>query len=327
MAERIWAPTKGVEAADPKQFWKGYEAIIRKEYPGVETMVGAQFWGTSELSIEGLHNEIYYHTGLLGSAVSLGRDYRVEVPMATYADIDQIVADYEYHGIGYEYYAQELGDNLMPDVILSKVGDLPMLLADHEEDEHLLPYNTGETFVSGYFNQPLFVSGANAANSLKTIGYKDDLLLGSNIIKNAGGPSYHLISLLEQYGMNFLNEEGRLSPLGIDRILCSPQNKRLLDMLFGAQYNIEQSSSLVPNPVQGTAPMIVATHRLANPNDIIVFYQGWEEDMKERSKWRGQPMSEEVGQLNFKKTVHMIWSRFAYYFTSNRRVVLVKGAA
>ena len=323
MADITLGFTKGVQDSDAYQVWRAYEDVMRKTYPGVESMVGAQFWGTSTLETSGLHNEVLFHTGLLGSAVKLGRDLRTPVPMATYATVDQVVADYEILGIGFEYYPDELDDMLHPEIILDKIGDLPVLLADAEEDQHFYTYNNGETATGGWTGNKLFVDGST--QYLQLIGYQGDNY-GSNIVTTAGGPSYHMISLAEQYGMNFVNEEGRISPLGIDRYMASPQNAKLLNLYYGASYNIEQSNPGIPNPVN-SRPTIIPTHRLANANDIIVFYDGWEEDLKERSKFRGQPMTETVGNLNEKRVVSMTRSRYAYYWHFNRRVVLFKGAA
>ena len=322
MADTMYGHTRGVQDSNAQQVWRAYEDIIRLQYPGVESMVGAQFWGTNTLATTGLHNEVLFHTGLLGTAAKLGRDLRTPVPMATYETVDQVIADYEILGIGFEYYPDELQDFLYPDLVLSKLGDLPMLLADAEEDEHFAPYNNGETLEGGWTGDPLFVDGSS--EFLQVIGYRGDNY-GSNIITTAGGPSYHLISLLDQYGGNFVNEEGRMSPIGVDRIMCSPQNARLLELYYGAAYNIEQASPAIPNPAMNR-PTIIPTNRLANPNDMVVFYQGWEQDMKERSKFRGEALTETVGNLNEKRLVSIIRSRYAYYWFSNRRVVLVKGA-
>lgn len=322
-AERTYSHTRGTQDHDPRLFYKAYERIVQKRYPGVETMVGSQLWGQNDLETRGLHNEVLMHTGLLGSAARLGDDLRAPVPMATYEKADQIIAGYHIIGVGYEYYPQELEDDLF-DTVAPKVGDLPLLLAESEEDEHFAPLNNGETtFISGWANTPLFVDGTS--DFLQVIGYQGQNY-GSNIITNAGGPSYHMISLLEQYGDNFVNEEGRLSPLRVDRIVASFQNARLLEMYYGSSTNIEQNNPAVMSPVR-SSPTIIATHRLANPNDIFVYYEGWQEDMKERSKWRARTQSGEIGQLNQVKVTTITRSRFSYYFFSNRRVVKVKGMA
>lgn len=322
-AERIFTATRGTQDHDPRLFYKAYERIVQKRYPGVESMVGAQLWGQNELETRGLHNEVLMHTGLLGAASRLGDDLRAPVPMATYEKADQIIAGYNIIGVGYEYYPAELEDDLF-DTVAPKVADLPTLLAEAEEDEHFAPYNNGETtFISGWANTPLFVDGSSSF--LQIIG-QQGVNYGSNVITTAGGPSYHLISLLEQYGDFFINEEGRLSPLGIDMIVASAQNVRLLEMFYGATSNIEQPNSSIPNPTR-SAPRLIATHRLANPNDMFVFYDGWQEDMKERSKWRARTESAEIGYLNQKKVTTITRSRFSYYSFSNRRVVKVKGVA
>lgn len=322
-AERVYSMSRGTQDHDPRLFYKAYEKIVQKRYPGVESMVGAQLWGQNELEVRGLHNEVLMHTGLLGAASRLGDDLRAPVPMATYEKADQIIAGYHIVGVGYEYYPDELEDDLF-DTVAPKVSDLPMLLAETEEDEHFAPYNNGETsFISGWTNSTLYVDGT--ADWLKIIGYQGENY-GSNIITNAGGPSYHLIALLEQYGDNFINEEGRLSPLRVDTIVCSHQNKRLLELYYGASTNIEQQNPAIPNPAR-SAPTIIGTHRLANPNDMHVLYEGWQEDLKERSKWRAKTQSAEIGYLNQRKVTTITRSRFSYYFFSNRRAVLVKGLA
>lgn len=323
MAEQRFAPTRGSQEHNPQLFHKAYEKIVERKYPGVESMVGAQFWGQNELEVRGIHNEVLMHTGLLGGAANLGDDLRASVPMATYATAEQVIAGWEILGIGYEFFPEELQDDLY-DIVAPRVGDLPKLLTEAEEDEHFAKYNDGETATGGWTKDPLFVDGVT--DYLQIIGNKG-VNYGSNIIKNAGGVSYHLIALLEQYGDNFIDEEGRLAPLRIERIMCSRQNATLFRMYYGVNTNIEQDNPNVPSPIEQSAPQIIATHRLANPNDIIVFYEGWMDDMKERSKFRAQTMTETVGHLNKKKSVTITRSRFSYYWFSNRRVVLVKGAA
>jgi hypothetical protein len=319
----MYAPTRGTQDHDPRLFYKAYEKIVQKKYPGQETMVGAQFWGQNELEVRGQHNEVLFHTGLLGQAAHLGDDLRAPVPMATYEKADQIIAGYSIIGVGYEYYPQELEDDLF-DTVAPKVADLPILLADREEDEHFAPYNNGDTtFESGWANTPLFVDGSS--DYLQIIG-QQGVNYGSNIINYAGGVSYHLISLYEQYGDHFVNEEGRLSPIRAERIMCSHQNARLFELFFGAGSNIEQNNPAIPNPVR-SRPTVIPTHRLFNPNRIIVFFEGWQEDLKERSKWRARTQSDTIGHLNQEKVVTITRSRFSYYFFFNRRVLLIEGRA
>lgn len=322
MPPEIYGPTRGTQDHNPQLVYKAYEEIVKRTYPGQEAMVGAQFWGTNELETRGLHNEVLMHTGLLGQAADLGDDIRASVPMATFATADQIIAGWNIVGIGYEYYPEELEDDIY-DIVAPKVGELPRLLADKEEDMHFAPYNNGETLEGGWAETPLFVDGTT--DFLQIIGQPGENY-GSNIIEDAGGVSYHLIAKLEQYGENFISEEGTLAPLAIDRILASPRNARLLRMYFGAPSNIEQDNQAIPNPVLGV-PEIYATHRLANPNDMIVFYQGWEQDLKYRAKYNNRLQTAEVGHLNQRKLVTITRSRVSYYWFNNRRVVLVRGAA
>ena len=320
-ATRVYAPTRGTQDHNPQLVYKAYEKIVQQKYPGVENMTGAQFWGTNELEVRGLHNEVLYHTGLLGQAADLGDDIRASVPMATYATADQIIAGYKIVGIGYEYYPEELEDDLY-DVVAPKVADLPRLLADKEEDEFLLPYNTGETMISGWAETPMFVDGDTYY--LQIMG-QQGVNYGSNIISTAGGVSYHMISMWEQYGANFISEEGTISPLRVVKIWCNRQNAKILRMWYGASSNIEQNNPNVPNPAE-SAPEIVETSRFANPNDILTFFEGWEQDMKERSKYRSRSQTAEVGYLNQRKMVTITRSRFSHYWFNNRRVLLTRGA-
>ena len=107
--------------------------------------------------------------------------------------------------------------------------------------------------------------------------------------------------------------------------MAGRQNAKLLNMYFGASMNIEQDNPQIPNPAE-SSPDIISTFRLANPNDLIVFYDGWDEDLKERSKYRNRAGQAEIGYLNQRKVVNITRSRYAYYWLFNRRVVLVKGA-
>lgn len=317
--------TQGMQDVNFNMLSKAFQAVIHRKYPGQEQMVGAQLWGQNSLGTEGLHDEVLHHTGLIGQAQFLGRLERAPVPMSTYKDKGQVIADYGIYGIGFELFPREMSDWIAGrrQIVEERVGDLPGLLADREEDEHLHPYNEGETFVSGVFEQPIYVDGT--VNFLQILS-QPGVNYGSNIIDHAGGVSYHLISLIEQYGDNFVNEEGRLAPIRPAMILASPQNARLLDLYYGATTNIEQGNPNIPNPVR-YRPTILASHRLKNPNNIHVWYEGWEEDFKERSKFRGWAESAVVGVMNQQKVVNIIRSRFAYYYFYNRRALLVRGLA
>lgn len=314
------------DASFTLMYAKVFQAVIHTQYPGAENMIGASLWGQNTLGVEGLHDEVLHHTKLMGQASWLGTQERTPVPMSTFAWQDQIVADYQIYGAGWEYYNRELEDVVggRRSIIESRAGDLPELLADREEDEHFRPFNEGESWVGGWANEPLFVDGVG--NHLRILGNKTGQY-GSNIIEHAGGASYHLIALLEQYGRNFISEEGRPAPIRVAKIVGSDQNIRLLDWLYGAPINLEQGNAYQPNPTRYRPELVVAEHRLDNPNDLLVFYEGYQDDLKERSKWRGWAENAIIGHMNQQKTVHIIRSRFAYYFFNNRRVVKVRGIA
>lgn len=329
MADRYYTSALHGQNHDAATVYKGFDRIAMLEYANAqEQMVGEELYGPDDLGTEGLHNEVFFRTRLQGQAFKTDDRVRQRFPMADYKTGSILIHGYSRLGIADEYYPEDLEDNLPGfEFIANMAADLPILLRDAEEDEYLNLYNNGETITGGHADTPLFVDGST--NKLQLIGNPTFFAgtAASNIMDNAGGISYSLIALLRQYGRNFVNEEGRSNPVEIDQILCNEQNGDLLELYFSATTNIEQTNPQVRNPEAGKGtPRILRTERLSNPNDLIVFYTGWQDQIKERNKYRNRTDSWEEGNAQFRKVYTQVRSRYGFYFYGNRLVVLVRGA-
>lgn len=330
MAQRIYRNALRTQDHSAAAVYKGFDRIAKIEYAGAsENMVGEELYGPDDLGTEGLHNEVFFRTGLQGTAQKMDDNVRQRYPTASYKTGSILIQGYSRLGIAYEYYPEDLEDNLSGFEFISQMAeDLPVLVRDAEEEEYLNLYNNGETITGGHANTALFVDGDSA--KLQLVG-NADFFAGTaarNIIENAGGISYALINLLRQYGRNFVNEEGRTNPVNMVQILCNEQNGDLLDLYFDSPANLESTNPNRQNPTSGMSkPTILRTERLANQNDLIVFFEGWQDQIKERSKYRGRTDTWEEGHAQFRKVFTQLRSRYGFYFYGNRLVVLVKGAS
>ncbi len=330
MATRAFATSLRTQNFDAATVYKAFDKIARIEYASAgENMVGEELYGPDDLGTEGLHNEAYFYTRLQGQAAKMPDQVRQRFPTASYKTGSIFISGYTQLGIAHEYYPEDLEDNLAGfDFIASMGEDLPILLRDAEEDEYLNLYNNGETIVGGHADTPLFVDGTT--HVLQLVGNASFFsgTAASNIIDNAGGMSYALWHLAKQYGRNFVNEEGRSNPVELVQVLGSEQQMDLAEMYWDAPSNIEQGNPDMPNPLSGMRrPTFLRTERLANPNDLILFFEGWQDHIKERSKYRNKADTWEEGHAQFRKVYSQTRSRYGFYFYNNRLVVLVKGAA
>lgn len=328
MAERVYQNRLDSQDARGEAIKKSWDAVLEMTYQGeMEQMIGAELWGASDLEATGLHNEVLFHTGLQGTAQKTADDVRRRYPMAGYKTGSILVKGYSRLGISYEHLFEDYEDVLDGmDFVTGLVDDLPVLLADAEEEEHHLVYNNGETQTGGVFGTPLFVDGTT--NTLQLLG-RPNYFAGSaatNILY--GGVSYALFQLIHQYGDNFINEEGRLQAVEVDMYVANDQNADLIELYYNSSFNIESGNSNMPNPLaKRRTPTVKRTKRMANKNDIWVFFTGWQDFMKERNKYRGRRDTWEEGHAQFRKMVAQIRSRYGYFFYNNRLTMLVKGAA
>jgi curved DNA-binding protein CbpA len=253
---------------------------------------------------------------------------RQEFPMATYRTASMLIQGYDRIGIADEYYPEDLEDNLPGfEWLASKASELPRLVMDTEEDLKLRMYNEGETRIVGHAATPLFVDGS--ANSLQLIGDADYFsgTAASNII-SGGGVSYAMLHLGMQYGDNFVNEEGRPQPRRLVQIVGRKQNIDLVAMYINAPSNVENFDPNRPNPaaeLQGVK--LLSTQRMAQPNDLIFFYEGWEDHIKMRAKYQGRAETWEEGKAQKRKIVSQVRSRLGFYGYNNRLVVLMRGGS
>lgn len=329
---RVYNNTVGTQDHNGATYYRGFSAIVKMEYPGAgENMVGETLFGADTLGTDGLHHEVYFHTGLVGQAVLAPDRVRQRFPMASYRVGSILVQGYSQLGIAHEYYPEDLEDNLAGfEWLAGLASDLPTLMRDAEEDLLLSFYNNGEsaTQLVGHANTPLFVNGSSY--KLQLLGDPDFFsgTAASNIIDVGGGVSYAMLELAKQYGRNFVNEEGRTNKLRIVKILGREQNIELLRRWIGAPSNVESYNPNQPNPaadLQGVE--LVATERLDQPNDLIFFYEGWQDDIKMRAKYQGRADTWTEGHAQFRKVVAQVRSRIGFYAFNNRRVLLMRGAA
>lgn len=328
MAQRIYGSNQHIQDGLFQAITPAVQQVLKMEYAGaLANEIGAELWGSDDLTDGALYTKVYFRTGLVGTAARVADNFRQSFPSATYFSGEMLIKDYGQVGIAYDYYPEDWRDykdafNFITDL----VGDLPRLLADAEETDNHRLYNLGTTLTGGVFDTPLFVDGVN--HKLQLIG-RPDYFAGaaaSNILY--GGISYALIQLINQYGDEFINEEGLSQPVNVVMIVASRQNADLLEALYGAGYNLESGNPNSENPVgKRPRPRILGTNRIANRNDLWVFYDGWQNQIKERSSFRGLAESWEEGNAQHKRVVSQIRSRYGYYFLNNRLVLLVKGAA
>lgn len=328
-ADRVYRNTLSTQNHDGATFYRGFSKIVEMEYAGAgEEMVGEQLYGADDLGTDGLHHEVYFRTRLQGQAALVPDNVRQRYPQASYRTASIMVQGYDRIGIAHEYYPEDLEDNLPGFEYLSQMAsDLPVLMRDTEEDLHFRLYNEGETLVGGFARTPLFVDGT--ADLLQLIGNPTYFsgTAASNIIFG-GGVSHAALALVKQYGENFVNEEGRPAPRKVVQMVGRSQNIDLVSQYINFNGNIENFDPKRPNPSSDLSGInLIKTQRLAQPNDLIVFFEGWQDQIKMRAKYQGRSDTWEEGHAQFRKVVAQVRSRLGYYHYNNRLVVLLRGAA
>lgn len=329
MADRVYRNTLSTQNHDGAMFYKGFDKIVKIEYPGAgENMVGEQMYGVDDLGTDGLHHEVYFRTGLQGQAALLPDNVRQRYPMASYRTASMLIQGYDRIGIAHEYYPEDMEDHLPGfEYLAGFASELPMLVRDTEEDLHMRLYNEGETRLGGFARTPLFVDGST--NVLQLIGNATYFsgTAASNIIE-FGGIGHAMLALVRQYGQNFVNEEGRTNPIKAVQVAGRTQSLSLLAEYVTPANNIENFDPTRRNPSSDFAGLtMLDSQRLAQPNDLIFFFEGWQDDIKMRAKYQGRADSWTEGNAQFQKNVAQVRSRLGYYFYNNRRVLLVRGAA
>ena len=329
MADRVYRNTISTQNHDGATFYRGFSKIAQFEYAGAgEDMVGEMIYGADDLGTDGLHHEVYFRTGLQGQAALMPDNVRQRFPMASYKTASMLIQGYDRIGIASEHYPEDLEDNLAGfEYLATMAQDLPILVRDTEEDLHLRLYNEGETRTVGFAGTPLFVDGST--DVLQLVGNPTFFsgTAASNIIL-AGGVSHASWHLAKQYGRNFVNEEGRTKPQRIVMVLGRAQNIDLMESYVRYGSNIENFDPARPNPnADMSGVTFLRSERLSQPNDLIFFYEGWQDDIKMRAKYQGRTDTWEEGHAQFRKVVSQVRSRLGYYAYNNRRVVLMRGAA
>jgi hypothetical protein len=328
-ADRVYRNTMGTQNHDGATFYRGFAKIVEMTYGGAgEEMVGEDLYGADDLGTDGLHHEVFFRTRLQGTAAIMPDNVRQRFPMASHKTASILVQGYDRVGIASEYYPEDLEDNLPGFEYLANMAqDLSILLRDAEEDLHMRLYNEGETRLGGFARTPLFVNGSS--HLLQLIGNPTYFsgTAASNIIAG-GGVSNAMLHLAKQYGRNFIDEEGRTKPRKIVQVLGRAQNIELVQMYLSHGSNFENFDPSRPNPNKDLAGVkMLTSERLAQPNDLIFFFEGWQDQIKMRAKYQGRADTWEEGHAQFRKVVSQVRSRLGYYTYNNRLVVLMRGAA
>jgi hypothetical protein len=328
-ADRVYRNTISTQNHDGATFYRGFSKIVEMTYPGAgEDMVGEELYGADDLGTDGLHHEVYFRTRLQGQAAIMPDNVRQRFPMASYRTASILVQGYDRLGIAHEHYPEDLEDNLPGfEYLAQQASDLTILLRDAEEDLHMRLYNEGESRLVGFARTPLFVNGSS--HSLQLIGNPTYFsgTAASNIIPG-GGISNAMFHLAKQYGRNFIDEEGRTKPRRIVMVLGRAQNIELAQAYVSHLSNMESFNPNLKNPNADLSGIKwLASERLAQPNDLIFFYEGWQDTIKMRAKYQGRADTWEEGHAQFRKVVSQVRSRLGYYAYNNRLVVLMRGAA
>ena len=331
MADRVYRNTISTQNHNAAAFYRGFSQIAEMTYMGEgEQFVGEELYGADDLGTDGLHHEVYFRTRLQGQAALMPDNVRQRFPQASHREASIMVQGYDRIGIAHEHYPEDLEDNLPGFEYLANLAqDLPILLRDTEEDLHMRLYNEGESAdrLVGHARTPLFVDGSTY--SLQLIGNSTYFsgTAASNIIEG-GGVSHAMLHLAKQYGQHFINEEGRTQPRRIVQILGRAQNIDLIQDWIGHSSNIESFDPNKPNPNSDLSGVkLLKSERLAQPNDLIFFYEGWEDHIKMRAKYQGRAETWEDGHAQYRKVYSQVRSRLGYYAYNNRLVVLMRGAA
>ena len=318
-----------------------WDDILRLEYNSQgETMIGEDIYGvdtfglgSSSANQSGYEREIFIHTGAVGAADVVDDRNRQAFSEPTHFEDSIIISGFERAGKMHAYYPEDFEDYRQDmTFVMDFASDLPRLLRDTEEERYLNLYTDGENVTGGFAGTPLFVDGTT--NKLQLVG-RSTYFSGteaSNIIDWAGGVSYALISMVDQYGDFFVNEEGLESPIGVADVICNHRNADMLMYYYSSGYNVETMQANDPNPRSlaktrvRNIPNIHPTSRLPNPNDIIFLFDGWKDNIKEASAYRGRVDTWEDGHAQSRRIVTQIRSRYLFYFLTNRLAVLARGA-
>lgn len=305
---------------------RAWDSVMRQSYGGEgEDMVGPELWGAA--NFDGLYENRLVHTGLVGTADRRNDVVRQRFSSPNYYWEPVTLFGAQRVGIYMQYFLEDRED-FRPELDFAPMlaGELSALVRDAEEEDYFHPYNTGETWMtSRQNNSPLFVDDATG---LTLIGEGRPALGHGNIFY--GAPSYGLIEQLNQYGELFINEEGRGEMIRVDRIVGSRRNIELLRRYYDSTFNIDTGNPNIFSPIEGQpVPTLIATDRLYNRNDLIVFYEGWQNDLLSKTWYRGRVetgvFDEDVPQFHYAWS--QVRSRYGFYAINNRRVALVKGAA
>lgn len=269
-------------------------------------------WGSDDGPADGDHWEELYYTKLLGSAEKAA-SLHDRPPLTKYAVRGSVFAGYTKYHIAYKMLEEGVKDELHG-ISIQQVKSLGEVMEETHELTYIEPFNNGSSFVSGWQRKAMF------SDTLGVIG--DDAYVSSNIFYDLGGPSYEAIEVIDTYGANYVTQENRPSSRKVVMIATGFNTAREWAYYYDTAVNVEQGGRM-PAPTNSGKPNIVALNRMANPRDTWVFYEGWQDMFRTKTKYRGAQRSWD--EPSPKAVIHEIASRFLFFFRESRLVALIPG--
>lgn len=344
MATRAFLNSPDPQNGGQGEYDKLFDGVMMFEYqsPSEETyFVGANLFGQDDLGIANdgrKTRQLFISTDLVGRADLKSDTHRQEFSSAGYYTGSLTIRGLAQMGKVHYYYDEDQQDR--PEEFrfaMRHIASLPKLLKRTEEYQRLLFYVNGETQTGGFAKTPLFCDGVNSKLQLVGRSTYFSGTAASNIIDWFGGVGYAMIMMADSYGDNFVNEEGERAQTFVTDVLTgSYAQGDLLYAYYTSRYNIDTANVNVPNPrnmVQGNGrrrvvPNIWVSDELAsaNPLDVIFFYDGWKDDIKEVTVFAGKTDTWTEGNAQMRRTVSQVRTRRGHYNKNNRRVLLMRGA-
>lgn len=319
-----------------------FDSVVQFNYGELQNnYVGQDLYGQDQLGLSQdgrAVREVFAHTGLVGRSDLKEDIVRQQYSTANYYTGSLVIGGAYRIGKAHFYHLEEQEDRPMEMRFATQnVGDLGRLQASTEEYQRLRNYVNGETWVGGFHKTPLFVDGTT--DKLQLLGRPDYFsgAAASNTIDWFGGVGYAMIEMANNFGDNFVTQEGERSQIYVTDILTgSYSNADLLTAYYTSEFNIDTNNPNSPSPLklvyqgggrQRIIPNIYVSHELqkANANDVIFMYNGWQDDIKEYTRFAGKIDSWTEGEAQFQKVVTQIRTRRGHYFFDNRRLLLVRG--
>lgn len=292
-------------------YGREFETVVQLGASKVTGPDGKMLWG-SEPDRGGDHWEEAYHTQLLGNAQK-AMSLHDTAPEVGYESKATVYAGFNKYHVGYSMLKEAVEDELHG-ISAKMVGTLGEVMEETHQMTYIEPWNLGTTFISGWQNKAMF------ATDLSILG--DDAYVVSNIMDDLGGPSYQAALALEEYGANFVNQEGRPSSRRLTDLFCGYTTAREWGSVYSSPVNIEGNATL-PAPTLADKPTITALNRMANSRDTWACFEGWREMVICVDRYRNRQRTIDIPEPEAVK--HTVASRFLFFFRESRLLVKIPG--